>query len=134
MAGRGRPKKNTIQIKVPESEEFVSADIVDSTIVVPEIIEEKVEEESLIAKEVRKFEQQVAEIQDALESISLKGIADVEERLKAINSKITAQLKLPQLLNALDELKNKDKIRKEAIKGNKSFSPLEDGTLDDDED
>lgn len=139
MAGkRGRPKKETVQLKVPESEEFVLADIVEATVTEPDIIEspedESDEDKSLISVELRKFEQQIAEIQDALASIKLSGIDDVEEKLKAINSKIAAQLKLPQLLTALEDLKNKHKIRIDAVKGNKSFSPLEDGTLDDEDD
>lgn len=135
---RGRPRKDIQDaVKVPEVDKFKLVDIVEPTINEPDLLpldKEEDEESSLISKELIKFEKQVAEIQDALESINLKSIEDIEERLKAINSKIAAQLKLPQLLSALEDLKNKHQVRADAIKGNKSFSPLEDGTLDDDED
>lgn len=133
---RGRPKKTQVELKVPEINEPVLVDIVEATVTKPDLVEteDNGEETSLIAKEIRKFEDQIAEIQDALASIKLSGIEDVEEKLKAINSKIAAQLKLPQLLTALEDLKNKHKVRIDAVKGNKSFSPLEDGTLDDEDD
>jgi hypothetical protein len=132
---RGRPKKETIELKIPETDQPVLVDIIEATVDKPDLIEiEGVEETSLIAKEIRKFEDQIAEIQDALASIKLSGITEVEDKLKAINSKIVAQLKLPALLSALEDLKNKHKVRIDAVKGNKSFSPLEDGTLDDEDD
>lgn len=133
---RGRPKKTQVELKVPEIDEPVLVDIIEATVTKPDLVEteDDREETSLIAKEIRKFEDQIAEIQDALASIKLSGIDDVEEKLKAINSKIAAQLKLPALLGALEDLKNKHKVRIDAVKGNKSFSPLEDGTLDDEDD
>jgi hypothetical protein len=132
---RGRPKKETLKLKVPEIDQPILVDIIEATVTKPDLVNpEEEEEQSLISIELRKFELQIAEIQDALASIKLSGIEDVEEKLKAINSKIAAQLKLPALLSALEDLKNKHKIRIDAVKGNKSFSPLEDGTLDDEED
>lgn len=127
---KGRPRK--LNIKVPESDQFEVVDIIEP----PTKEEEKPEEEeqSLISVEIKKFELQIAEIQDAIASIKLKDIEEPEALLKAINGKIAAQLKLPQLLTALEDLKNKQKVRIDAIKGNKSFSPLESGDLDDEED
>lgn len=125
------PKKKVtkIELKVPESEVPILADIVEATIDKPDLVEE--EDLSLISAELHKFELEIAEIQDALSSIKLKDIEGAEEKLKAINGKITAQLKLPNLLSALEDLRNKNQIKIDAIKGNKSFSPLEDGFLDD---
>lgn len=131
---RGRPKKESIQLKVPEIDQPVLVDIIEATVNKPDLVNPEEEEQSLISIELKKFETQIAEIQDALASISLKGIEDTEALLKAINGKIAAQLKLPALLSALEDLKNKHKIRIDAVKGNKSFSPLEDGTLDDEDD
>lgn len=123
---KGRPRK--LEVKIPESEEIVSIEVENTESIKSD------EVPSLISVEIAKFEQQIAEIQDAIASIKLIEIGDPEALLKAINGKIAAQLKLPQLLTALEDLKNKHKIRVDAIKGNKSFSPLEDGTLDDEDD
>lgn len=89
------------------------------------------ENKSLIDSELARYEKQVKEIQDALESIKLMEIEDAEERLKAIIAKQNAMLKLPSLLNSLEELRSKHKLKSEDVKGNRFLSPLEDGTLDD---
>jgi len=94
-----------------------------------EVVSQPNEEVSLIARELEKFQKQVEEIQSALESINLMTIEDVEERLKAINAKVTIGLKVPQLLAALDDLKNRAKLKSEDIKGSKDISPLEGGML-----
>ncbi len=88
-------------------------------------------EVSLIASELERFQRQVNEILAAMESINLLSITEVEDRLSATKTKLEIGLKLPMLLTALDDLKNRAKLKSEDIKGNKSLSPLEDGTLDD---
>lgn len=95
-----------------------------------EVNQQPNEEVSLIARELEKFQKQIEEIQSALESINLMTIEDVEERLKAINAKVMIGLKMPQLLAALDDLKNRAKLKSEDIKGSKDISPLEGGMLD----
>ena len=85
---------------------------------------------SPIAKELARFQRQIDEIQDALEAVKLSDIDDPEAKLKAIIAKQNAMLKLPQLLSDLEMLKNKHKVKTDDVKGNKSLSPLEDGTLD----
>lgn len=85
---------------------------------------------SPIAKELTRYQRQIDELYDALESIKLKEIADPEDMLKAALGKQNLMLKLPQLLIELENLKNRNKIKTDDIKGNKTLSPLEDGTLD----
>lgn len=91
----------------------------------------KSKEVSIIAFELKRFENQIREIQDSLESILLADIEDIEERLRAIEKKTVVMLKLPTLLSALKELRTEDVLKAENIRGNKSISPLEDGSLDD---
>lgn len=85
---------------------------------------------SLIAKELARFEDQIKELQDELAGIKLKDIIDPEDKLKAMMGKANLMLKIPLLLDELERLRNKSKIKTDDIKGNKSLSPLEDGTLD----
>ncbi len=85
---------------------------------------------SPIAKELARYQRQIDELYDALESIKLKEISDPEDMLKAALGKQNLMLKLPQLLIELENLKNRNKIKTDDIKGNKTLSPLEDGTLD----
>jgi hypothetical protein len=85
---------------------------------------------SNIALELERYEKQIKEIQDALESIKLLEIEDLEERLKAIIAKENALKNLGPLIDQLDVLRNKNKIKQDDIKGSKNLSPLEDGTLD----
>lgn len=85
---------------------------------------------SPIAKELERYQAQIDELYEALESIKLKEIADPEDMLKAALGKQNLMLKLPQLLIELENLKNRNKVKTDDIKGNKTLSPLEDGTLD----
>ncbi len=90
----------------------------------------KKESEGLIDHELLKFELQVKEIQDALETIKFDLILDVEDRLKAINSKIVALTKLGPLLTLLEDLRTKAKTKADQVKGGRDLSPLEDGSLE----
>lgn len=99
-----------------------------------EIQDQVNEEVSLIAPELERFQKQVNEILASMESINLLAITETEDKLAATKTKLDISLKLPQLLSALDDLKNRAKIKGEDIKGNKTLSPLEDGTLDDEDD
>ena len=85
---------------------------------------------SLVSKELSRYQKQIDELFEALESIKLKDIVDAEDKLKAALGKQNLMLKLPLLIAELDNLKNRNKIKTDDIKGNKSMSPLEDGTLD----
>lgn len=125
-----RIKKEKLPKEIKEE-----VDIFEPTIQTPDldsIIEE--ENQSLLSKELVKFENQIAEIQDTLEEIKLREIDNVEDRLKATIAKIGAMQKLPSLLTALDDLRNKHLLRSDGIKGkDKVLSPLEAGLLDDDD-
>ena len=121
--------------KVTPKESEIEEQEVPTTIPEIDLIEEHKEEGSLLSKELVKFERQIAEIQDTLDDIKLKEVEGVEERLKATIAKIGALQKLPALLSALDDLRNKHLVRADGIKGkDKVLSPLEDGMLDDDDD
>lgn len=98
----------------------------------PEIQAQSSKPGSNIEPELKRFEKQVNELLKVLESVDLMTIDDMEDRLKAAQAKLKIQLDLPKVLSALDDLRNKAKLRAEDVKGNKSLSPLEDGTLDDD--
>lgn len=87
------------------------------------------EEVSLIQEELGRFQKEVNSILTAMESINLMAIEDHEARLKSINTKVMIGIKLPQLLSALDDLKNKAKLKVESIKGSKDISLLESGQL-----
>ncbi len=89
------------------------------------------EPKSNISIELTKYSKQIAEIQYALDSIKLMDIDDVLERLDATIKKETAMAKLAPLIIMLDEMRNKHKVVKNDIKGSKTLSPLEDGTLED---
>lgn len=84
---------------------------------------------SLIDAELHRFSNQVNEILLSMESINLLTIQDPEERLKATNTKLGIGLKLPLLISALDDLRNKAKLKAEDIKGSKDISLLESGIL-----
>lgn len=90
----------------------------------------QVPQASLISRELSRYQAQIDELYDALESIKLKDILDPEDMLKAALGKQNLLLKLPLLIAELDNLKNRNKIKTDDIKGNKTLSPLEDGTLD----
>ncbi|TXH08750.1 MAG: hypothetical protein E6R03_17710 [Hyphomicrobiaceae bacterium] len=92
--------------------------------------ETQVASKSLISKELARYQAQIDELFEALESIKLKDITDPEDKLKAALGKQNMMLKLPLLIAELDNLKNRNKIKTDDIKGNKTLSPLEDGTLD----
>lgn len=85
---------------------------------------------SQIAKELERYQRQVDELFEALEAIDLKKIEDPEDKLKAAKGKQDLMLKMPLLIAELDNLKNRNKVKTDDIKGNKVLSPLEDGTLD----
>lgn len=87
---------------------------------------------SQIAKELQRYQRQVDELFEALEAIDLKKIEDPEDKLKAAKGKQDLMLKMPILIAELDNLKNRNKVKTDDIKGNKVLSPFEDGTLDDD--
>lgn len=92
-------------------------------------VQEANAEPSLVDQELVRFTKQVNEILGAMESINLLRIEDVEERLKAIKTKLEIGLKLPLLIAALDDLRNRAKLKAENIKGNKDISLLESGAL-----
>ena len=85
--------------------------------------------DSLVDPELQRFSTQVNELLTSLESVDLMKIKDPEERLKATKAKIDIQLKLPLLISALDDLRNRAKLKAENIKGNKNISLLESGQL-----
>lgn len=89
----------------------------------------KDEEISLIEEELKAFTAQVNEILAAMKSIRLLQMEDDEARLKAIQTKVNISLKLPELLSALDDLRNKAKLKTESIRGSKNISLLESGAL-----
>lgn len=93
------------------------------------IVQEANAEPSLVDQELIRFTKQVNEILGAMESINLLRIEDVEERLKSIKTKLEIGLKLPLLIAALDDLRNRAKLKAENIKGNKDISLLESGAL-----
>lgn len=86
---------------------------------------------SLISKELKRYQQQIDELFSALEMVDLRKILDDEARLKSAKLKQEMMIKMPQLIAELDNLKNRSKVKSDDIKGNKTLSPLEDGTLDD---
>lgn len=90
---------------------------------------DKIDESSLINPELIRFTNQVNEILAAMESINLLKIEDIDERLKSTKTKLEIGLKLPILLGALDDLRNKAKLKAEDVKGNKNISLLESGAL-----
>lgn len=85
--------------------------------------------DSLISKELARFEFQLNEQFAVLESIDLMDILDVEDKLKASKLKIDLLQKLPALMSQLDELKTKEDIKIKA-KGSRELSPVETGELD----
>lgn len=88
------------------------------------------EDVSLIDRELTRYSAQVNEILASLESINLLSIQDPEDRLKATISKQNVALKLPILLQGLDDLRTKAKLKSEDIRGSKNISLLESGALE----
>jgi hypothetical protein len=86
---------------------------------------------SNIAKELKRLESQIEDIYQGLESIVLKDIEEPEARIRAATAKAGALKLIPVLLTALDDLRNKNKLKQDDIKGSASLSPLDDGTLND---
>lgn len=86
---------------------------------------------SLIARELSRYQSQIDELFEALEDIKLKSITDPEDKIKAAIAKQNLMIKLPLLIAELDNLKNRNKVKGDDIKGNKTLSPLEDGSLND---
>lgn len=85
--------------------------------------------DSLISKELARFEFQLNEQFAVLESIDPMDILNIEDRLKASKLKIDLLQKLPALMSQLDELKTKEDIKIKA-KGSRGLSPAETGELD----
>lgn len=85
--------------------------------------------DSLISKELARFEFQLNEQFAVLESIDPMDIIDIENRLKASKLKIELLQKLPALMSQLDELKTKEDVKIKA-KGSRELSPVETGELD----
>lgn len=102
-------------------------DNVKESKVVPITNEEPI---SLIKKELDRFQKQVDELFQVLESVVLLEIEDPEDRLKAADGKLKIQKQLPQLLLELDNLKNREQTKSEDVRGSASLSPLENGLLD----
>lgn len=88
------------------------------------------EELTYIDPELAKYEKQIREIDVVLDSINPLTIEDTEERLKALKLKMEILVKKEPLMDALNRLREKDKLKTDQIKGNKNISPLEDGSLD----
>ena len=86
-------------------------------------------DENLISLELQRYEKQIKEIQDSLESINLLEIEDIEERLKSTMTKENILKNLAPLLVILRDLKADAKVKNGDIKGSKNLSPLEDGSL-----
>jgi len=97
-----------------------------------EVSEEDIitEELTYIDPELVKYEKQIREIDIVLDSINPLTIDDTEERLKALKLKMEILVKKEPLMDALNRLREKDKLKTDQIKGNKNISPLEDGSLD----
>lgn len=87
------------------------------------------EDDSEISNEIRRFSAQLNEQFLVLESIKPIDIDDIEARLKASKLKIELMQKLPTLMAQLDELKNKEKVKKEQVRGSRDLSPVDDGSL-----
>ena len=81
--------------------------------------------------ELKRLEAQVNELLEVLESIVLKDIPDIEDRLKAAEGKRKLIEGIPKLVQELDNLRNRHKVKADDVRGNKVLSPLEDGSLDD---
>jgi hypothetical protein len=89
------------------------------------------EEKSNISKELKRLEVQIEKIYKAIESVDLLDIEDVDDRLRAAVAMQNALKGLPTILGSLEELRNKNKVSNNDIKGSAPLSPLDDGTLDD---
>ncbi len=92
-------------------------------------------EENPIAFELEAMDDQVKEIQAALESVSLTSITNVDDKLQAIKLKLECLNKLGPVLAQLKELKkpipkNVEATLEEDVSGNAELSPLEQGILD----
>lgn len=85
--------------------------------------------ESSISNELRRHEATIREIQDSIDSVKLLQIEDAEDRLKATIAKQTALKNMGPLLKDLEDMRNRNKVNLDDVKGNKSLSPLENGTL-----
>lgn len=143
---RGRPKKIDQKLNselldledslldeepIPESKPFP----IKSANYEPKIISEDSdtddEDKSLIEPELRRYEEQIHQIYQVLDSVNPLAIQDIEERLKSVKLKADLLVKLPTLLKSLEDLRERNKLKSEQIRGARDVSPLEDGTLDD---
>jgi hypothetical protein len=119
-------KKPRVKKKVIPNPEIVRA-------MMGEPPEEVTEERSIISPELKRLEATIKKIQDAADTINPLEEEDVETRIKVILGLQKVAEGQPKLLMALEELRNKHKLKNEDIKGSKALSPLEDGSLDDDD-
>lgn len=93
-------------------------------------VNNEVEEESPIAKELIKYQKQVNEIQNAIESVKLMEIEEMSKRLTATEKKLDLMMKLPQLLTALRDLKSSPELTAANVRGSTALSALDKGELD----
>lgn len=120
-------KKYPSKVKVKKADKAITEDLEGSVVLDKS---KNIEDESLIKTELKLLEGEIEEIFKVLNSIDPMTIDDIEERLKALKLKMDIQLKLPTMLNSLDNLRNKERIKAESIIGGRDMSPLEDGLLD----
>lgn len=83
-----------------------------------------------IEHEIVRFEKEIKDLQDALNSIHLMEIEDPFTRLKMATDKATLLGKMPKLLEDLRILKLDAPVKADNIRGEQELSPLALGQLD----
>lgn len=87
------------------------------------------EPESLVEPELARLNATIKEIQDAIDTIKLLQITDLEEKIKAINAKITFTAKMTPIIAQVEDLRSKNKLKQDKIRGKKDISLLESGEI-----
>lgn len=86
-------------------------------------------DESLIEPELARLNSTIKEILDAIDTIKLAQITDLEEKIKAINAKITFTAKMTPIMSQVEDLRSKHKLKQDKIRGKKDISLLESGEI-----
>jgi hypothetical protein len=127
---KSSPKKKRTPKKQSESkEEINNSDSNPTSCPILSDIDEEIE--SLISSEINRFSTQLNEQFIVLESINPLLIIDIEDRLKASKLKIELLQKLPTIMGQLNDLKEKEKLKSQDIRGSRELSPLETDNLED---
>lgn len=87
-------------------------------------------EETQTDKDIARMQANIDELLDVLDTVNLRGIKDVNERLEAAHSKYKLEIGIPKLIAEVDALRARNKLKAQDVRGNKVLSPLEDGSLD----